>query len=256
MAIVTVALFCATGLSGDLNSKTIILIEAESFTDPGGWVNDQQFMDQMGSPYLLAHGLGVPVKDAETTVTIPEDGKYRLWVRTRDWVAQWTNGTLESPGRFEVLIDNKPVKTIFGTEGANWHWQDGGSEALKQGDVILKLHDLTGFEGRCDAILLSSDPQFTPPTRRLHSGGESCWESLSIRQSKAPTISWLRAAESPVLQHLCRRQLSGLHVPQSMAPVRDRHRRSRQPAAAAGQKNDFSNWLNNLLTLKFSRQSG
>ena len=32
-----------------------LLIEAESFSQRGGWVLDQQFMDQMGSPYLMAH---------------------------------------------------------------------------------------------------------------------------------------------------------------------------------------------------------
>src|SRR5512146_121400 len=48
-----------------------LLLEAESFADKGGWVVDQQFMDQMGSPFLLAHGLGVPVKPATTTITIP-----------------------------------------------------------------------------------------------------------------------------------------------------------------------------------------
>ena len=30
-----------------------LLIEAESFSQRGGWVLDQQFMDQMGSPYLM-----------------------------------------------------------------------------------------------------------------------------------------------------------------------------------------------------------
>ena len=63
-----------------------VLVEAEAFADTGGWVVDQQFMDQMGSPYLLAHGLGEPVKDATTTVAFPSAGKYRVWVRTRDWV--------------------------------------------------------------------------------------------------------------------------------------------------------------------------
>ena len=43
-----------------------ILIEAESFDNRGGWVVDQQFMDQMGSPFLLAHGLGRRVGDAAT----------------------------------------------------------------------------------------------------------------------------------------------------------------------------------------------
>lgn len=32
-----------------------ILLEAESFRELGGWVIDQQFMDRMGSPFLLAH---------------------------------------------------------------------------------------------------------------------------------------------------------------------------------------------------------
>ncbi len=43
-----------------------ILVEAESFREKGGWAVDQQFMDKMGSPYLIAHGLGMPVADAVT----------------------------------------------------------------------------------------------------------------------------------------------------------------------------------------------
>ena len=64
-----------------------IFIEAESFDDWGGWVNDTQFMDQMGSPYLLAHGLGKPVADAKTTVNIYEAAEYHVWVRTKNWMA-------------------------------------------------------------------------------------------------------------------------------------------------------------------------
>jgi len=136
-------------------SAEAVLIEAESFQDTGGWVNDQQFMDQMGSPFLLAHGLGEPVKDAKTTVQLPSKGKYRVWVRTRDWVAQWK--APGAPGKFQVMIDGKAVKTIFGIEGVKWHWQDGGVVEIRQDTVELRLHDLTGFEGRCDAILLSAD---------------------------------------------------------------------------------------------------
>ena len=53
-----------------------LFVEAESFTHKGGWVVDQQFMDLMGSPYLLAHGMGEPVEDAYTEVTFPETGTY------------------------------------------------------------------------------------------------------------------------------------------------------------------------------------
>lgn len=42
-----------------------IFVESESFHHLGGWVVDQQFMDQMGSPYVMAHGMGNPVEDAK-----------------------------------------------------------------------------------------------------------------------------------------------------------------------------------------------
>ena len=46
-----------------------ILVEAESFTEKGGWKTDQQFDHIMGSSYLLAHGMGRPVQNTKTTVT-------------------------------------------------------------------------------------------------------------------------------------------------------------------------------------------
>lgn len=137
-----------------------VLLEAEQFTETGGWDVDQQFMDQMGSSYLLAHGLGVPVRDAVTKVTFPAPGSYRVWVRTRDWVAPWK--APGAPGKFQVLLNGKPLATTFGTEGEDWHWQDGGTLELS-GVTTVALHDLTGFEGRCDAVLFCKDAEFRPP---------------------------------------------------------------------------------------------
>jgi len=143
--------------------QTTVLVEAESFSDVGGWVVDPQFMDIMGSPYLLAHGLGIPVADAETNVTLPVSGTYRIWVRTKDWVARWdAPGT---PGRFRLALNNQDLAPVFGTVGADWHWQDGGVLELVQGKTNLRLHDLTGFEGRCDAIILTTDLGFEPPNK-------------------------------------------------------------------------------------------
>jgi hypothetical protein len=111
-----------------------VLVETEGFRDPGGWVLDTQFIDIMGSPYLMAHGLGQPVKDAETTVTFPGTGKYHLWVRTLDWVARWK--APGAPGRFQLAVGGKIVPVTFGTVGEDWHWQDGGSGRCPvEGDV-------------------------------------------------------------------------------------------------------------------------
>ncbi|MCX7886204.1 MAG: FAD-dependent oxidoreductase [Verrucomicrobiae bacterium] len=158
-----VALLAAASTVAAETRNKLVLVEAEAFSVRGGWVVDPQFMDQMGSPYLLAHGLGVPVRDAVTTVKFPSPGRYRVWVRTKDWVARWK--APGAPGRFQVLVNGQPLKTIFGTEGAEWHWQDGGIVETADTDVLLALRDLTGFEGRCDAILFSAEPRFVPPNR-------------------------------------------------------------------------------------------
>ena len=134
-----------------------VLVEAEGFADCGGWVVDQQFMDIMGSPYLLAHGLGRPVAPARTEVEFPETGTYRLWVRTRDWVPG------HSPGRFRVRLDGREVPVDFGTQGEGWLWQDGGQVEVGKKRVAIELVDLTGFDGRCDALLFTADQAFVPP---------------------------------------------------------------------------------------------
>jgi hypothetical protein len=141
------------------SSKEFVFIEAEQFANHGGWELDQQSMEQMGSPYLLAHGLGIPVPDATTQVEFPSAGSYRIWVRTRDWVAPWN--APGSPGKFQVWIDGKPVRETFGTKSATWHWHDGGMVKVGK-KAKIALHDLTGFEGRCEAILFCKDANFKP----------------------------------------------------------------------------------------------
>lgn len=140
-------------------SKEFVFIEAEQFANHGGWELDQQSMEQMGSPYLLAHGLGIPVPDATTQVEFPSAGSYRIWVRTRDWVAPWN--APGAPGKFQVWIDGKPVRETFGTKSATWHWHDGGMVKVGK-KAKIALHDLTGFEGRCEAILFCKDANFKP----------------------------------------------------------------------------------------------
>ena len=140
-----------------------IFVEAEAFQHTGGWVTDNQSMMQMGSPYLLAHGMGVPVEDAVTTVAADAAGRYHMWVRTRDWVKRWDADG--SPGRFQVMVNGRPAKPVFGTEGAEWHWQDGGTVRLVKGENSISLHDLTGFEGRCDALYFTMDAKEAPQTR-------------------------------------------------------------------------------------------
>ena len=43
---------------------TKMLIEAESFSHLGGWLIETQSMPIIGSAYIMAHGMGIPVEDA------------------------------------------------------------------------------------------------------------------------------------------------------------------------------------------------
>jgi hypothetical protein len=142
-----------------------LLVEAESFTNHGGWKLDTQFIDEMGSPYLLAHGLGRSVDNAATTVTFPKRGNYHVWVRTKDWVARWQ--AKGAPGRFNLIVNGTALETEFGTKSANWHWQSGGTIEVANKTTELELKDLTGFDGRCDAIYFSLDDSAPPSDESL-----------------------------------------------------------------------------------------
>ena len=158
--ILLVACLGVSSISASAASAVTLLVEAESFEDRGGWKLDTQFIREMGSPYLLAHGLGRPVADATTTVRIPTAGTWHVWVRTKDWVARWkAPGT---PGRFQLLVDGEPLGATFGTEGAEWGWQPGGTVDLPASEISLALHDLAGFDGRCDCIAFTSGPEPPP----------------------------------------------------------------------------------------------
>ena len=142
-----------------------VRVECESFETLGGWTVETQSMRQQGSSYLMAHGYGVPVSDAETTVTVPAAGCYVVWARTRDWAAAWRVKGSQAPGRFEIRIGDWKSGDL-GTEGQAWHWVKAGEVELAAGASRVALHDLTGFNGRCDALFFASAgeiPSETPP---------------------------------------------------------------------------------------------
>ncbi len=152
--LLTVTLCCMSGASS--YAATVIWQEAESFEHTGTWSNDSQHVDIMGSPYLLATGVGRPVEDAVTTVTVPKGGLYTLWVRCRDWHPS------HSPGRFQVSVGGQPSAVTFGKSDSDaWQWVCGGKFPLRPGKVELRLCDATGWWGRCDAVVLAT-PGFMP----------------------------------------------------------------------------------------------
>ena len=146
-----------------MDKKNSIMLLATQFDNLGGWTVEQQFVLQMGSSYLLAHGIGTPIaEDPTPKVKIEKAGRYTLWVRTKNWTAFWSEG--KTPGIFQVKVDGVADEAEFGigcegatrAERAAWYWQKGGEYELSAGEHEIALHDLVGLDGRCDAILLTT----------------------------------------------------------------------------------------------------
>ena len=144
-------MFFVSALIGCRNEE--LFVEAESFSVKGGWQVDQQFMDVMGSPYLLAHGAGVPVEEASAQVRLPGKGEWHLFVRTFNWVSPWYDG--EGPGKFKVEVDGDELPETLGAAGSKWMWQYAGSFETASRNISVALKDMTGFDGRCDALYFS-----------------------------------------------------------------------------------------------------
>ena len=140
-----------------------VWVEAEDFAEKGDWLVDTQFTHMMGSAYLLCPGLNRPTeRPATTTVEIPAAGNWTAWVRTKDWLSEF------SPGKFALVVDGRESSVLGASKRAGWRWEKAGVFALAVGRRTLALKDLSGAYARCDAVLLTDDEGYVPPD-----GGEA-----------------------------------------------------------------------------------
>lgn len=166
---------------GLISAAQTLFIEAENFQQKGGWVVDQQFMDLMGSSYLMAHGMGIPVEDAHTTVEFPSAGDYTVYVRTYNWTSPWYEG--EGPGKFQLLVNGEKSGPVLGASGQEWSWQHAGKVNLGKGKSSIRLRDLSGFNGRVDAICFTKGN--TPPPNTMVALGKFRRKELGIPKKPA-----------------------------------------------------------------------
>lgn len=135
-----------------------IWIDGAEFKNKGGWKLETQFVRAVGQSYLIACDIpGEPVKDATAEFEVDRDGKYRIFVRTKNWKYP------EAPGQFNVIVDGKALPAICGKMPTNnWYWEIAGDTELKAGNHTVALHDLTGWLTRCAAVIITDDMNFTP----------------------------------------------------------------------------------------------
>ncbi|RAJ07470.1 FAD-dependent oxidoreductase [Arenibacter echinorum] len=173
-----VLILCFFGINFMISQD--LLLEAESFDEKGGWVVDPQFIEQMGSSYLLAHGMGVPVENAQTQVNFKKNGEYKVWVRTKNWVP----GEWEAPGKFQIKVNGLVLENTLGLR-SGWGWEYAGAVQITNKKNTLELVDLTGFNGRCDAIYFTTS-DIEPPSsvKKL-----ATWRKTVVMEPLAPKIT-------------------------------------------------------------------
>ena len=157
-----------------------LLLEAESFDDKGGWVVDPQFIEQMGSSYVLAHGMGIPVVNAKTRVNFKKQGEYKVWVRTKNWVP----GEWEAPGKFQIKVNERVLENTLGLR-SGWGWEFAGKVEINNKNNTVELVDLTGFNGRCDAIYFTTSDTEPPSSMKKL----ATWRKSVVMEPLAPKVS-------------------------------------------------------------------
>ena len=139
-------------------AKDVIWVEAEHFAEKGDWVVDTQFTHMMGSAYLLCPGADRPTtRPATTAVSVDEAGEYVAWVRTKDWLPEF------SPGRFALMVNGRASSVLGASKKEGWRWERAGTFALKAGKNAVALKDLSGAYARCDAIVFAREAAYVPP---------------------------------------------------------------------------------------------
>ncbi len=168
--------FVPTGFGGESNVEHVLppvqeaaylWMEAEDFLVPGAW---NKFADNLASEGFVMRGDGVnrncgydendSKRFAKTKVNIPATGRYKLWVRAKDFHANnpaWRH--------FEFLIGDNKSPHQFGThktEGVLFAWEDGGTFDLQAGEVVLSLYNSSCYYATCDRVLITNDLGYTP----------------------------------------------------------------------------------------------
>ena len=138
----------------ETGSRSHFVVECESFKHKGGWLVDHQAFEKIHSSYLIAHGNGTPVEDAFTDVTVSRQGEYHVFVSTYNWTAPWYKAN--GPGAFQIAVDDYTLPIVLGTEGTGWGWQYAGKVDISSDSFRLTLKDLSGFDGRVDAVYFST----------------------------------------------------------------------------------------------------
>lgn len=140
-------------------AKTFLL-RAVDVEMQGGWRYTKDPTQKGGREFLFADGTTFRTP-AAAAVEIPHAGKWRVWVRSKDFAG-------DRPGSrwFSVRLGETKLERKFGThgqEGENgWAWENGGELDLTAGPLLVVLGEACKHSARFESILFTDNLGYTP----------------------------------------------------------------------------------------------
>lgn len=132
-------------------------IDALEFENPGGFRKDTQFVREMGQGYLMADSVDGAAAPAETRFSVSENGKYRIFIRTKNWCPGY------DPDGLTVAVDGKKSDRVTGKmQMTGWYFEAAGDFELSAGEHTLSVSDVTGWFGRFSSMIITNDFDFYP----------------------------------------------------------------------------------------------
>ncbi len=137
-----------------------VWVEAESFDERVGWIDDVRFVTGFSGNGYLADDPGSEY--AATTITIPRAATYRLWIRS--YRRQLDNFPAYIEMSDQVLPFGETRPGVF----LGWQWQSLAELSLQAGPLPIRLTRPFDLNEEpfialfVDTLVLSPDPGFDP----------------------------------------------------------------------------------------------
>ena len=127
-----------------------------SLKDLGSWSRHQNvYVRNSETPSRDSYLLGGKGENAKITFAVPKDGKYYIWVRSRD--------TFDNQGTrtFKSLIDGVLLDGVFGNHGIEgWTWERKEA-TLNKGYHVLEFEAESEY-AHFDMFMITDDEEFAP----------------------------------------------------------------------------------------------
>ncbi|SMC98438.1 hypothetical protein [Pedobacter africanus] len=166
----TLFLFLLASAANAQQEKYLLL--GTDFQFKGKWLAETSKDATSGSILRFLEGELDSTSDALTVIHIKKQGHYTIWARTPDFETQPRSRF------FQLSVGHTRFKKAGGHGTPGYIWEKLGVTDLKEGGVLLRLHNLN--YGRCDALFLAQDENFNPN----HTDKKTLlsWKTLPVEQ--------------------------------------------------------------------------